>query len=226
MTAPFKENLSAPLHPLPSLSISLTSFLQQFWSVSKVLRNNYFLKNNKFLSFHCLTWFWKDQDRIVVCWGTLWITHTGSTLWHMDFHLNTSWRQRKCAYKPHWSKGDNIIITSLAKEVMFLVALVCLFVCLSVCGQHYSNTYERIGMKFYGGVLGSTMKNWLNFGGDLGILRWVNEQKSTIMVVTYPDRGAGNDPFFKKCIYLFYLFIYLFILGGGGGRVVFHLRNL
>ena len=31
--------------------------------------------------------------------------------------------------------------------------------------------YERIGMKFYGGVLGSIMKNWLNFGGDLGILR-------------------------------------------------------
>ena len=51
------------------------------------------------------------------------------------------------------------IITSLAKEVMFLVALVCLLVCLSVCGQHYSKSYERIGMKFYGGVLGSTMKN-------------------------------------------------------------------
>ena len=30
-----------------------------------------------------------------------------------------------------------------------LVALVCLF----VCGQHYSKSYERIGMKFYGGVL-------------------------------------------------------------------------
>ena len=53
-------------------------------------------------------------------------------------------------------------------------------------------------MKFYGGVLGSTMKNWLNFGGDLGILRWVNEQKNTIIVVAYPDRGAGNDPFKKK----------------------------
>ena len=52
-----------------------------------------------------------------------------------------------------------LLITSLAKEVMFLVALVCLFVCLSVCGQHYSKSYERIGMKFYGGVLGSTMKN-------------------------------------------------------------------
>ena len=46
-------------------------------------------------------------------------------------------------------------ITSLAKEVMFLVTLVC----LSVFGQHYSKCYDRIGQKFYGGVLGSTMKN-------------------------------------------------------------------
>ena len=51
------------------------------------------------------------------------------------------------------------IITSLAKEVMFLVALVCLFVCLFVCEQHYSKSYERIGMKFYGRVLSSTSKN-------------------------------------------------------------------
>ena len=28
-------------------------------------------------------------------------------------------------------------------------------------------------------VLGSTMKNLLNFGGDQGILRCVNEQKKT-----------------------------------------------
>ena len=61
-------------------------------------------------------------------------------------------------------------------------------------------------MKFYGGVLGSTMKNWLNFGGDLGILRRVNEQKNTITVVAYPDRGAGNDP--KH---------FFFFRGGGGG---------
>ena len=88
---------------------------------------------------------------------------------------------------------------------MFLVGFVCLF----VCGQHYSKTYERIGMKFYGGVLGSTMKNWLNFGGDLDILRSVNEQKSTIMVVAYPDTGAGNDP-------NFFLLFFLFFLGGGG----------
>ena len=99
------------------------------------------------------------------------------------------------------------IFTSLAKEVMFLVALVCLSVCLSVCGQHYSKSYERIGMKFYGEVLGSTMKNWLNFGGDLGILRWVNEQKSTIIVLGYPDHGAGNDS-------KLFFFFFFFFLGG------------
>ena len=49
-------------------------------------------------------------------------------------------------------------------------------------------------MTFYGGVLGNTMKNWLNVGGDLGILRWVNEHKTTLIVVAYPDRGSGNEP--------------------------------
>ena len=82
------------------------------------------------------------------------------------------------------------LVTSLAKEIMFWGAFVCLF----VCGQLYSKSYEPIGMDFYGGVLGSTTKNWLNFGGDLGILRWVNEQENTIIVVAYPGRGAGNDP--------------------------------
>ena len=54
----------------------------------------------------------------------------------------------------HWTRNKvYILITSLAKEVMFLVALGCLSVCLSVCGQHYSKRYERIGVKFYGGVL-------------------------------------------------------------------------
>ena len=53
-------------------------------------------------------------------------------------------------------------ITSLAKEVMFLVALVSssvyLFVCLSV-DNITQKSYERIGMKFYGRVLSSTRKN-------------------------------------------------------------------
>ena len=34
---------------------------------------------------------------------------------------------------------------------------VCFF--LFVCGQHYLKSYEKIGMKFHGGILGSTMKN-------------------------------------------------------------------
>ena len=60
------------------------------------------------------------------------------------------------------------VITSLAKKVMFLVVLVCLSVCL---WTQLLKNYKWIGMKFYGGVLGSTtMKNWLNFGGDLGII--------------------------------------------------------
>ena len=98
-------------------------------------------------------------------------------------------------------------ITSLAKEVMFLVALVSLSVCLFVCGQHYSKSYERIGMTFYGRVLSSTRKNWLNFGGDLGIVRWVNEQKNTFIVVAYPDRGAGNDP---ELFFFFFFFFFFF----------------
>ena len=87
------------------------------------------------------------------------------------------WTTARCWFKPMsaavvlYTCVYTTVVTSLVKEVMFLAALVCLFICLSVCGQHYSKSYEWIGMKFYGGVLGSTLTNWLNFGGDLGILR-------------------------------------------------------
>ena len=53
----------------------------------------------------------------------------------------------------------------------YVFGRVGLSIYLSVCGQHYSKSYERIGMKYYGGALGSTITNILNFGGDLGILR-------------------------------------------------------
>ena len=68
----------------------------------------------------------------------------------------------------------------------YVFGSVGLSVCLFVCEQHYSKSYERIGMKFYGRVLSSTSKNWLNFGDDLGIVRWVNEQKK--------PRNSGNIP--------------------------------
>ena len=61
-------------------------------------------------------------------------------------------------------------------------------------------------MKFYGRVLSNTSKNWLNFGGDLGIVRWVNEQKNTVIVVAYPDRGEGNDP--EPFFFFFFFFFF------------------
>ena len=79
-------------------------------------------------------------------------------------HLNTEWIDCNI---DHLGKGG------------YVVGSVGLSVCLSVCGQHYSESYKRIGMKFYGVVLSSIMKSWLNFGGDLGILRWVNGQKKS-----------------------------------------------
>ena len=33
-------------------------------------------------------------------------------------------------------------------------------------------------MKSYEGVRGGTMKKWLDFGGNLGLLRWVNDKKT------------------------------------------------
>ena len=67
-------------------------------------------------------------------------------------------------------------------------------------------------MTFYGGVQSSTRKNWLKFGGDLGSVRWVNEQTNTVIVVAYPDSGAGNDPEPRTFFFFFFFF------GGGGGE--------
>ena len=46
-----------------------------------------------------------------------------------------------------------------------------LYVCLFVCGIHYSKLLKQIRMKLYEGVLCSTGKKLLNFDGDLGTLR-------------------------------------------------------
>ena len=57
-----------------------------------------------------------------------------NTIFFVVFSLLPPWQRRLCFWE-HW------------------------FVCLFVCAQHYSNSYERIMMTFYGRVLGSTMKN-------------------------------------------------------------------
>ena len=53
-----------------------------------------------------------------------------------------------------------------------------------------------ITMKFYKGVRGDKMKNWLNFTGDQGLLIRVNEQKihhnSLVVGLVCTARGAGN----------------------------------
>ena len=49
---------------------------------------------------------------------------------------------------------------------------------LSIClWTTLFKSYEWTVMKRYGGVLRSTVKYWLNYVGDVGILRWVNELK-------------------------------------------------
>ena len=51
-------------------------------------------------------------------------------------------------------------------EVMFSVPLACL-VCLFVCYQDYSKSYERISMKFSGKIEDGTSNKALNFGSIL-----------------------------------------------------------
>ena len=47
-------------------------------------------------------------------------------------------------------------IISVAKEIMFSVVLFFFYLSFSlfVCEQYYLKIYERLGMKFYGGVQG------------------------------------------------------------------------
>ena len=47
-------------------------------------------------------------------------------------------------------RWDLLILHYLLGKGGYVFGSVGLFVCLSVCGQHYSKRYERIGMKFYG----------------------------------------------------------------------------
>ena len=64
-----------------------------------------------------------------------------------------------------------LVYSRILVAKQYLLAPVYIF----VCEHHYSNSYEQIVMEFYGGIRGGTLKNRLNFGDDLDILRSVNE---------------------------------------------------
>ena len=48
-------------------------------------------------------------------------------------------------------------------------------------------------MKFHRVIGGGKVNKWVNVGGSLGIVRCVNEPQKSIIVVAYPNRGAGDD---------------------------------
>ena len=81
-----------------------------------------------------------------------------------------------------------IIITSFGKggyvyllgKGGYVFGSVGLSVCLFVGVQHYSKSYEWPKMKFYGGILGGIVKNWLKFGGVLHITRSTRRAQTSL----------------------------------------------
>ena len=66
--------------------------------------------------------------------------------------------------------------TSLAKKVMFLVACVCLFICLPV-SNITQNVINSLQLNFMEGSRVVKKKKWLHFGGDMALLRWLNKEE-------------------------------------------------
>ena len=107
--------------------------------------------------------FWSNVPLCTYCgeyWGTLRSTNWKNvvvTTWSI-LKLNQSTQKNPPAsYWDYWALSNikcwpicwsQSLFTSLAKELMFSVALVCLF----VCWQHYSKSYERIVMNFMEGL--------------------------------------------------------------------------
>ena len=100
----------------------------------------------------------------------VYIYHRFNTHWSLQHcHFDTSWNEIRKAEACDWK--------TLIMEVMFLVALVCLFLCLQAT---FLKKLKWIVMKFYGVVRGGKKNNWLTFGSNLDLPRWVNEQKLKI----------------------------------------------
>ena len=88
------------------------------------------------------------------------LNHIYRTIFHKDYSSCSLFKMFSC------KSSDPLIISS--KEVMFLVALVCFMVCLSILSVYLfvsnitQKSYEQIAMNFYGEV----WHKWLYFSGD------------------------------------------------------------
>ena len=140
-------------------------FQYQECKVWSLLNSHWYRTFNIHLShlFTFTTSWWASQLSI----GRQIILFVSALLMHLWNSYNAVFWDSDILYNHHYLLGKG----------GYVFGSVGLSVCLFVCGQHYSKSYEWIRMKFYGRVLSSTRKNWLNYGGDLGIVRWVNEQK-------------------------------------------------
>ena len=63
---------------------------------------------------------------------------------------------------------------SVAIKLFFFLS-----VCLSVCKQHYPKSFERVAMKFYGGVKGARYNKELVIGGSYKVSRSAKKNKNS-----------------------------------------------
>ena len=119
--------------------------------------------------------FWahtKHQTFSVIYWGSIYLLLPRLPKLPSQCHLNVPgkfsnlWNNKNTVWVMTWHAFSRflnavlLVITPMAKEVMFWVVLVC----LSLCKHHYSTSYERIATNFYWVMQGGTIKNWWNFG--------------------------------------------------------------
>ena len=96
-----------------------------------------------------------NEDSSVSCllWGTAGILAEGINHWDLTRAPGGT------LYEPASSYPGLCVQVSNAERVLNVFGSVGLSVFDCFCGQHYSKNYERIWMKFYGDVLGGTIKN-------------------------------------------------------------------
>ena len=124
-----------------------------------------------------LTNVFADQWGLFCCWPQsfmeLFFYHTFFPLkpgiWMV--HTGCAFFSDQCAFFYYWQislyNSSALFLPPWQRRLVFSSVGICLF----VCEQYYSKSYERIAMKSYGGAQDGKRKNWLNSGDNLGLLR-------------------------------------------------------